>query len=252
MLSFNTFLLLFGDDAKLQAQALDNIKERLPEHAQRSVRVWCNAVCAPTLERLRSEPFTVFESEVNVPKYILMRSFFDRGIDQPWILWLDDDTRLDDGWWGTTEAYIQSKAKDNVCFVGPCWFTHDIMGRTEFIKAAPWYRGLPWDMAKNGRPVINFPIGGYWWLRRDVREMIDWPDNRLSHNGGDTLLAEAVRQQGLPFHKFAEKVKVQILGAGPEGRRGIKERPAGMSGSVPASAFKFDPTKVKIWKGSGA
>jgi hypothetical protein len=73
-------------------------------------------------------------------------------------------------------------------------------------------------------PGITFATGGYWWLRTDVIRQLDWPDERLSHNGGDTLLGEAIRQQGWPFHKNNYGVKVN---AAP--RRGLHEAPAGSS-----------------------
>jgi len=243
--TFSTYRLLYGNYHEMHKRVLGDLRSKLPEYAHKDIVIWCNQVCKKTLDLLQCLPATVYETSQNVPKYVLMRYLFtEKGITNPWILWLDDDTRIEKkDWWEKTKEYIDSKEKENICFVGPHWFSGDIVTREKFVRKASWYRNKPWDM-RNGQPVIHFPIGGYWWLRTDVQEMIDWPDPRLSHNGGDTLLAEAVRQQGLSFHRFAYGIKVQV-----EKRRGRQEKPIGMRGGVSADSFEFDPALVKVWRG---
>ena len=246
----SAYLLLYGPDEALQREALDSLFRALPAPQRPYASVWCNVVSPHTLRLLEDLPYTVYESAANVPKYVAMRKMFAHGVTQPWILWLDDDTRMLPGWWEATENYLKAKQAENVCLVGQGWYSHDLEWRRKFVMESAWWRGREWSMHR-GRIQCHFPSGGYWWLRRDVRDLLDWPDPRLSHNGGDTLLAEAVRQQGLPFHAFAGKVKTQILGAGPSGRRGINERPAGMAGSVLGTDYHLDLAQVKIWKGQG-
>ena len=77
------------------------------------------------------------------------------------------------------------------------------------------------------KPGVSFMTGGYVWLRTDIMRQLDWPDERLNHNGGDTLLGEAIRQQGLPRHHFDYGVAVNKAK-----RRGLSERPAGSKQNV--------------------
>jgi hypothetical protein len=58
-------------------------------------------------------------------------------------------------------------------------------------------------------------------------KQLDWPDPRLNHNGGDTLLGEAIRQQQLPRHAFHYGVKINKYK-----RRGFREKPAGSISNV--------------------
>ena len=117
--------------------------------------------------------------------------------------------------------YIEDRTKENICYVGQPWFVHHLPGQWEFMQRATWFKGRPSELIL-GKPGVNFATGSYWWLRADVQTSIDWPDVRLGHNGGDTLLGEAIYQNGLPFHKCDYGVKVN---AGK--RRGYSETPAG-------------------------
>jgi hypothetical protein len=79
----------------------------------------------------------------------------------------------------------------------------------EFVRTAPWYRGLPppsWRVG--GKGELNFEgrgtgdgrwpfiLGGCWLARMQALRSIDWPDRRLVKMGEDVLLGEAFRQQG--------------------------------------------------------
>jgi hypothetical protein len=220
------FGLLYGDHPELHARFLDGLSGSLilrPPDV--GVTLWLNQVCKPTLDLLPGQhTFRLRESaDVNVPKYTAMREMF-AGIpdDCEWIVWLDDDVRFTDRWWlDKTLHFIRSK-HDGACYIGQPWWVDHLPGQREFIKASRWFRGRAWELNNKGVPGIRFAQGSYWWLRNDVRKLLDWPDERLSRNGGDTLLGEAVRQQGLPFHHFHEGVKPN-----DHKRRGLSEAPAG-------------------------
>ena len=234
------YCLLYGDFHPLHKRLLSSLLKRLPDGVA-DVVIWCNLVCPATLEWLaknnRADWTCINSSSRNVPKYEVMRELFhehtlpfhERTIPEtPWILWLDDDTHIvDDAWWEKTVEYIKAKQAENICYVGQPWYVHYLEGQEEFIKAAKWYRGMPLERhptrnPKVRKPGIKFATGSYVWLRTDVMKQLNWPDPRLVHNGGDTLLGEAIRQQGLPRHSFYFGVKVN------DGkRRGLSEAPAG-------------------------
>jgi len=233
---FSAYLLLYGDFYDLHDAILTDLQHRAPP--QMDLMVWCNQVCGRTLDRLKKIRCTVIDSSDNVPKYPAMRWMFGRGVRHDWILWLDDDTRIvAEDWWQKTAPLLSRKG---VHYIGQCWVCGDIANRIPFVQASKWYRGKPPAVIK-GRRAIEFAIGGYWWLRKSTQQLIDWPDPRLRHCGGDTLLAEAVRQQDLPFTNFAYGIKVQQKVS----RRGLTEKPAGMNGYEPPSTT-IDESKLKI------
>lgn len=233
---FSAYLLLYGDFYDLHDAILTDLQHRAPP--QMDLTVWCNQVCARTLARLSKVKCTVVESKDNVPKYPAMRWMFKKGVRHDWILWLDDDTRImAEDWWAKTAPLLGRK---DAYYVGQCWTCGDVANRAAFIQSSSWYRGKPPALIKN-RPGVEFAIGGYWWLRKSIQQLIDWPDPRLRHCGGDTLLAEAVRQQGLPFTHFAYGIKVQQKVS----RRGLSEQPAGMNGYIPPPTV-IDESRLKI------
>ncbi len=231
------YCLLYGDHHELHKRLLASLFERLPYDEARVV-VWCNTVCGATkqwfMKHVRTDWSVIF-SDKNVPKYKVMQELF-RGEHAPesdWIVWFDDDSHVvADDWWKKTKAYLVAKAGEGVCYVGQPWYVHHLKGQWDFIKQAPWFKGLPPQMCptkspKVKKPGIWFAQGAYWWLRTDILRLLNWPDDRLSHNGGDTLLGEAVRQQGLPFHRFHYGVKLNDAK-----RRGFHEKPAGSRENV--------------------
>jgi hypothetical protein len=239
-MDFSTYVLMYGDYADIQTDLIKDMLRVFPKEALPKVNVWCNQVVPATLELLKRTPFTVYETSENIPKYPLMRRMFQK-VESPWILWLDDDTRfVQDDWYEKTDLYLQTHPQAS--YLGQGWVCCDFADRLPFIQESKWYKGKPPQIIR-GRPGCDFAIGGYWLLRTDVQKQIDWPDPRLRHCGGDTLLAEAVRQAGHSFHKYAYGIQVQ-----KRERRGIKEAPAGMRGYKPPDTA-IDESKLKVWKG---
>ena len=229
------FALFYGDYHNLHARLLNSLKQYGPVEQVR-YRFWLNQVCTKTQRMLDNlmigRDMRLRVSKENVPKYAVMRDMFeaDKQLDpQPeWFIWFDDDSYVTHAdWWPKTLEYIQQHRAENICYMGQSWYVHHLPGQFEFIEAADWYTGVPWELCPTKtprvrKPGVSFAQGAYWWLRRDIREKINWPDPRLVHNGGDTLLGEAIRQQSLPFHKFHYGVKLNDAQ-----RRGRNDKPAG-------------------------
>lgn len=230
------YALLYGDDYKLHMRLLRSLEKHVPNDRV-NINLWCNTVCNKTIDYIvEMDKFPsgfagdidVEFSRENVPKYKVMRRMFhELWIPKtPWIIWFDDDSYIDKpDWWKKTKAKIESTPK--LRYMGQPWYVHHLPGQWEFIQTAEWYKDRSPEMCptrspKIKKPGITFAQGAYWWLRTDVMKEIDWPDPRLSHNGGDTLLGEAVRQQGHPFTKFHYGVAVNKAK-----RRGLSESPAG-------------------------
>ena len=226
------YVLFYGKYFELHKRIIDSLRHNLPKDDVRLV-CWANTVCNETigmLYGLRHEypNANLIDSDKNVPKYAVMRKLYhgETAPETPWILWLDDDTYITKpDWWEKTKYFL--KTTRDACYVGQRWYVHHLEGQWDFIKAAKWFRKKEPEMLPTKRrgvtkPGIWFMTGGYVWLRTDVMQMLEWPDERLNHNGGDTLLGEAIRQQGLPRHHFDYGVAVNKAK-----RRGMHEKPAG-------------------------
>lgn len=227
------YALFYGTYFKLHKRLIDSLIAHLPVGEARVV-CWANVVGPDTLtalEKLRDHfgnESMVIDSKENVPKYIAMRKMYHELSvpDTEWILWLDDDTYINKSdWWERTTTFI--KSSPDVCYFGQKWYVHHLDGQWDFIKDSAWFQGVEPEMllTRNGitkKPGIWFMTGGYVWLKTSLMQALNWPDTRLSHNGGDTLLSEAVRQKGLPRINFDYGVAVNKAK-----RRGLSESPAG-------------------------
>jgi hypothetical protein len=230
MLDVRIMALLYGPYDRLHCRLLDGFRKAVPREVP--ITLWLNQVQRPTRDRLGEEPgrYDMIDSHDNVKKYVAMRAMMTRAdVKRPdWWVWFDDDSHIiANDWWPKMQEYIAQRKRENICYIGQAWFVHHLPGQWEFIQKGTWYRGRPADIVK-GKPGIWFATGGYWWLRSDVQLQLDWPDVRLGHNGGDTLLGEAIRQNGLPFHKFDYGTKVNDYVK----RRGYSEAPAGAAPNV--------------------
>ncbi|HEV8379614.1 MAG TPA: hypothetical protein VGQ99_07115 [Tepidisphaeraceae bacterium] len=212
------YVLLYGDYPRLHRRVLESLQPYEPKR----LTVWCNQVCDQTRQYLAHQPHRVHYSQENAPKYSAMRQMFAEQIEEPWVIWFDDDAHVVlGGWLEMMKRLIAGAASQDVCYIGKqCWAPM-LEGQWEFIRTAAWFRGKE-PYRYNGQPGFKFAQGSYWWLRTDVLRALDWPDPRLNHNGGDTMLGEAVRQLGLPLHACRYGVEVNDAP-----RRGYSEAPAG-------------------------
>ena len=228
------FALLYGDHHALHKRLLDSFD--MAGVRDLPACLWLNTVCDQTRQRLKAAPpnWRVFDSPENIGKYKAMRTMFEAveaDKDWNWVVWFDDDSYIETPQWlpRTLELIGHNLASANagdrrICYVGKCYLYKYTPGLWRAVKEAKWYKGVPPALHRGKQPIVNFATGAYFWLKRETRDLIDWPDPRLNHDGGDTLLAEAVRQQGLPFHKRCV-VGVSINKAG---RRGYREPRLGM------------------------
>lgn len=222
------FALFFGDHYALHDRLASGFENTRGFGSSAELCVWLNDVshrCSGRIKEclMRTGGTIAYEGK-NVPKYKAMRAMFEplKKSDDPtnWVVWFDDDTRIDKpDWIDVTKKYIADTIVS--VYIGEKWFIHWNPGQWEFIQQATWFKNRPCELIK-GCPGVNFAQGAYWWLRVPELRILDWPDPRLSHNGGDTMLGEAVYQQGWPFHKFSYGIKPNDAK-----RRGFSEKPAG-------------------------
>ena len=223
--------LLYGDYFKLHERLVNSLMAALPLDSigiDIDVYFWGNQIPQRTLDLVEGTPFSIGWSDANVPKYKLMREKMFKDVppdDYDWMVWFDDDSWITQPnlWLNSMLKLIEAKKAENICYIGEAWYWDWRAGQWDFVTQSPWFKNKPPEAGR--KPRITFAQGGLWWLRTDIRKMLDWPDKRLSHNGGDTLLGEAIRQQGLPFHKVHKGM--YGFRTNDAKRRGMSQFPAG-------------------------
>lgn len=254
--SFTACTLLYGDFNQLHLRTLKTLLDTTPPEVE--VRIGLNEVCSaslgwicnwlknPGLRRALQAPPTdtvnIFSQEdgdgrlvklysaggSNLRKYPMMRFMFGHArpwchqLFSDWVIWLDDDTWFRRNGWLEQLAALHEDV--NVRYVGERWFQAYAPGQLEFIQAQPWYRGIP-PFEKDGKNQFVFATGGFWAVRTEEIMALQWPPPSIVHNGGDTMLGEAFRQQGVPLTIFPTKtLGVEVNDAD---RRGYREKPTG-------------------------
>lgn len=209
-------MLMYGDYHKLHCEALGGLIKSDLRHAD--VRIWCNVVCEQTfrlLARMPSLGWRIYVNDENRPKYKLMRDMFYSTrdpVNTEWFTWFDDDTLVTHPNW-MTKTYDYLRRAINIDFCGQDTRPNYYKGSHEVVRSAPWFTG-----ARFGKNLSRHIYGAYWWLKTEVMRELDWPDRRLSHNGGDWLLSEAIRQQGYKQVCYHPGIKVRLTQ-----RRGLSE-----------------------------
>lgn len=244
-MSCSLFVLLYGDFPQLHARCLSSVLSSTPVTAE--LRVGLNALSPRALETL-ADILEVGDAEVagvdrvrrltsggrsvtlysknneNIKKYPMMRQMLtDPTVSSEWLAWFDDDTWVapDSKWWDTAE--IMAARPKNV-YMGEPWTYPYSSKHQKFIASRPWYRGRAFDVIA-GKPGVSFCTGGFWLVRSALLYELGWPDPAIGHNGGDTLLSEAIRQRGLSLTPFpTRQLGIQV---NDHPRRGYREAPVG-------------------------
>ena len=244
-MSCSLLVLLYGDFPGLHARCLLSVLSTTPVTSE--LRVGINALSRPALESL-ADILEISDNDVlgidgsrsfvfsgrrvtlyskrneNIKKYPMMRRMLaDPAITTEWLAWFDDDTWIaqDSRWWDTAE--LMAEKPGNV-YMGEPWSYPYSDKHQKFIVGRPWYRGRAFGVIA-GKPGVLFCTGGFWMARQALLSELNWPDPAIGHNGGDTLLSEAIRQRGLRLTPFPTKQLGIHVNDHP--RRGYREAPVG-------------------------
>lgn len=227
------FVLCYGPHTELAKRCLESLYD---PSANYQVRVFLNACCQETVDYifdLRDETpdflQVVYQSDTNVCKYPAMRKMFhdkDYPITTPYVAWFDDDSYLRvpaHQWEASLSAVLQPNTMR-----GDIWF-HRLAGQqADWIRDQPWYARKPITADQR----VRFITGGHWVIDTDVIHRFDWPSPDIKHRGGDVMLGELCRQQGIALVKECGDVAVNADAQGNSSkspRRGFDERPVGYS-----------------------
>lgn len=202
--------LFYGDYPDLARRCLGSILATTPQNAYQ-LRVGLNAVkprSRSVIDKLvvSAPDVRVYEREVEPFKYPMMRRMFrEPEIATDWIVWFDDDSYVERGWY---QALVRAiKADPAAAMFGKPYYYRLAPGQVPWIRAASWYRGRPL-LTRKTSPISRFHTGGWWALRTSTMLELDWPDPRLSHNGGDVMLGVALHQADARLSTFYTGVNI--------------------------------------------
>lgn len=246
--------LFYGDHPKLAHRCLSSIWERLGDGHEvlQDFRLALNEVSPATREIIdwfvasAAEHYglttILFDMPVNACKYPVMRRMLFDAPSPPaeWVLWFDDDSYLDGettGWWRQL-----LDASQNADMLGQVWFQRIQGQQWDWISRQKWFNP---KVGPPPRRQFSFCTGGWWMLRSALMRKHDWPSVELRHRGGDSLLGELCRHQGLRIKKFDTGVRINADDRGRHSkspRRGVDEKVLGMkpsSGDLSHQQFEY-------------
>lgn len=180
----------------------------------------------------------------NAGKYPLMRHMFYDFPVRSWIMWFDDDSYVTapnvDAWFDQVAAKLARP-----CVLGSKYTIAQRGRQWEWIRAQPWFAGK--EVGPNHR--FTFCTGGWWVADPDLLSKWSYPWPQLHHNGGDSLLGELCRQQGVPLIQFRTGVAINADAAGTESaapRRGLSVPwPGQLHGKEDRSSHRVAAT---VWR----
>ena len=211
-------ILTFGDHLERLQRALRSIERAIPENMPvvKEIRIVLNActervrdwVGAWARELVSMQPgieVTQYQTAENQFKYPIMRKLFRQPeVTTPYVMWFDDDSYFEDPlpavWWDN----MLSKMAD-ADMLGQIWLMPVQGNQLEWVKTQPWFNPeIPVVPPKrvDGKPVFEFCVGAWWVARAAMLREYDWPVAEIRHNGGDSMLGELLRHQGLRMVRF--------------------------------------------------
>jgi hypothetical protein len=253
---FTVCVLCYGDHPDLAGRCLGSVARSADWSLVADVRVGLNEISRTTRLAVRAfargcpRPVVAYEEEAgrNVYKYPLMRRMLYDPARPPAgrVMWFDDDSFVKDesgpAWWRETAEAARQPGMLGSVYVLNSPFTP---AQRSAIARQPWYAGRPVDPPH----VPSFVTGGWWVADPAFLAAWDWPFPELAHNGGDAILGEVCRQQGVPLRRHNKGVAINYDKArgGESGavRRGAKTS-GPWSGPPPAGLHDFEVTATTL------
>lgn len=206
-------VVFYGNHSALCRRFLEALYQYTdPEAFQ--LRAGMNAVCQETRELVleasdRYGNILVIDSEENLYKNPMMRRlFYETPLETEWTIWFDDDSYVTGPHWMLDLSLAMEREPASELF-GHLMHVEVNAQLESFITTSEWYRGVPRRLhEEHGRPIIRFPVGGFWAGRTERLLAIHWPDPRLTLYHEDFIMGEAMRQNGVEPYPFDSGVRI--------------------------------------------
>lgn len=229
--------LLYGDFPELANRCLKPISKLLSYGVQ--VRAGCNEVSTAvkgiveTLLPASLGAKVCYESP-QIFKYPMMTRLFQlEPITTDYVMWFDDDSYItqDDPvqWLKDLESFMRSSSAD---MVGSIYVMPTLGSQEEWRRLhCSWYSSNTTNKQSKFATSAKFATGGWWMIKSSIINKYGWPHPMLKHRGGDVLLGELIRSQGLKLINYKKGIAINADANGKESaskRRGYDEPPIGI------------------------
>lgn len=202
-------VLLYGDHPRLAARCLGPLWP-LQRAGLVELRVGCNECGPETLAYVQrmvaAAPETgLVVSAGNAHKYPMMRHLLALAPPRPTWMWFDDDSYFD----APDPTPLVRRAAERCAageVVGQVWTMRLGGNQHLWVRDQPWYAGKP--VARGD--TVRFCQGAWWAAPAALLARHDWPVPELERKGGDVMLGELCRQQGVPLHDVGHAAGVRI------------------------------------------
>lgn len=221
--------LLYGDYPELAERCLKPISELHKLGAD--IRIGCNEISTKTFELVMDmfkvdENLLVVSNDPQIYKYPMMHKLFNiKELKSDYVMWFDDDSYIEDNpveWLESVESFIKT---NNADMIGSIYFMPTLGKQTEWRRLH-----CSWFKPEKVTNKTLFATGGWWAAKSSLIKKYDWPHESLNHRGGDVLLGELIKHEGLKLVKFNKGVRINADENGKESaskRRGYDEPPIG-------------------------
>jgi hypothetical protein len=150
---------------------------------------------------------------------VMRRMLYDSDTPASRIMWFDDDSYLAmrENWWDNAEQVSRG-----LTLLGQVVKRPMSSGHWQWVHTQPWcHPGLT-------KPDYFVFAQGAWFIAsRDFLRAWDWPCRELRHCGGDSMLGELCRHQGVVIEPWRTGVHINADVVGRDSlaaRRGLSEQ----------------------------
>jgi hypothetical protein len=151
---------------------------------------------------------TVIECRQNINKDPMMRLLIDL-VQTPYLVWMDDDTHLTEGWDVELNRFIAQKHMKFEC-AGHVFYCNRSNAYLEFLRRRPWWIGEEHYLEPGHRERVWFPTGGFWLARTEFLRLYDFPDRGMVKKQDDLLLGDLLSQRKGRLINFTAEIMAHV------------------------------------------
>ena len=238
MTRFSVLVGCYGDYPQLSLRAVASLLQQCRDRGRFELLVGCNEVGAETRDQLQNWYAAgaidgLVLSRANRNKDPMMRVLLEMA-RSPWVLWLDDDSHVLDGWDTQLTGFIEREAPFDVA--GHIFFIDKWPEYRRYLRARPWFDGEDAYLEPGHRDRAWFATGGVFLARTAFLRRHNFPDRSMVKRYDDVLLGDLVSQQHGRLVHFPPEL-MDRLRIGDADRRGSGEGADGWLDVNPVTGF---------------
>jgi hypothetical protein len=238
MASFSVLVGCYGAYPQYSLRAVGSVLEQCQQRERFELLVGCNEVASETAAQVQDWYASglidaLVLSRANRNKDPMMRVLIEMA-QTPWILWLDDDSHLLEGWDEHLEAFLS--ASEAFDAAGHVFYMHKWPEYAGFLRQRPWFDGEESFLEPSHREKTWFATGGLFLARTAFLRRHNFPDRGMVKRFDDLLLGDLVSQQHGRLVQFPPELMDRIRISDGD-RRGSGEGSDGWRDVNPVTGF---------------